>query len=71
MFWAAIGISSLTFNPVRANMVEHPAEYSWSSYRINAQGESSTLLTQQPRYEALGSEVRNSRRKSPPRSGGG
>jgi putative transposase len=35
-------------------MVEHPAEYSWSSYRINAPGEPSTLLTQQPLYEALG-----------------
>jgi putative transposase len=46
----------IELNPVRANMVEHPAEYSWSSYRINAQGEFSTLLTQQPLYEALGSD---------------
>jgi putative transposase len=32
-------------NPVRANMVEHPAKYPWSSYRANAHGESLKLLT--------------------------
>jgi putative transposase len=26
-------------NPVRANMVNHPKQYKWSSYRINAEGE--------------------------------
>jgi putative transposase len=34
-------------------MVEHPAEYPWSSYRANAQGESSTLLTHHPLYAVL------------------
>jgi putative transposase len=34
-------------------MVEHPAEYLWSSYRTNAQGEPSTLLTHHPIYTAL------------------
>jgi len=29
----------LVLNPVRSNMVSHPAEYRWSSYRANAQGE--------------------------------
>jgi len=29
----------IELNPVRANMVAHPAEYRWSSYRANAQGE--------------------------------
>jgi len=44
----------IELNPVRASMVGHPAEYRWSSYRVNAQGESSTLLTTHPLYTALG-----------------
>jgi putative transposase len=44
----------IELNPVRAGMVEHPAEYRWSSYRINAQGEESDLLTPHPLYQALG-----------------
>ena len=44
----------IELNPVRANMVEHPAAYLWSSYRANAQGEPSTLLTPHPHYRALG-----------------
>jgi putative transposase len=43
----------IELNPVRANMVEHPGEYLWSSYRTNAQGEPSTLLIQHPLYTAL------------------
>jgi putative transposase len=43
----------IELNPVRANMVNHPAEYPWSSYRANAQDESSTLLTVHPLYMAL------------------
>ena len=27
----------IELNPVRANMVEHPADYRWSSYRANVQ----------------------------------
>jgi putative transposase len=34
-------------------MVEHPGEYRWSSYRANAQGESSTPLTYHPLYAGL------------------
>ncbi|MCF8198071.1 MAG: hypothetical protein K9J42_04850 [Sulfuritalea sp.] len=30
-------------NPVRAAMVEHPAEYPWSSYRVNARGNPDAL----------------------------
>jgi putative transposase len=30
-------------NPVRANMVNDPAEYAWSSYQINALGKVSQL----------------------------
>jgi putative transposase len=34
-------------------MVEHPAEYPWSSYRANAQGESSKPLTPHSLYASL------------------
>ncbi len=44
----------IELNPVRASMVDHPAEYPWSSYRANAQGEPSILLTPHPLYVALG-----------------
>ena len=44
----------IELNPVRAAMVAHPAEYRWSSYRVNAQGESSTVLSPHPVYLALG-----------------
>ena len=46
----------IELNPVRAQMVEHPAEYPWSSYRTNAQGEASALLTPHPLYLALGAD---------------
>ena len=29
----------IELNPVRANMVSHPADYRWTSYRFNGQGE--------------------------------
>lgn len=44
----------IELNPVRADMVEHPAEYRWSSYRGNAQGEPDTLLKPHSLYHALG-----------------
>jgi len=44
----------IEMNPIRAGMVEHPAEYRWSSYRANAQGEFSALRCPHPLYEALG-----------------
>jgi REP-associated tyrosine transposase len=43
----------IEFNPVRAGMVAHPREYEWSSYRFNAAGESSALLTVHPAYAAI------------------
>jgi putative transposase len=46
----------IELNPVRADMVEHPAEYRWSSYRSNAQGERSTVLAPHALYLALGSD---------------
>lgn len=47
----------IELNPVRAGMVEHPAEYRWSSYRRNAQGEPDSLLKPHSLYLALGKDV--------------
>ncbi len=44
----------IELNPVRAGMVEHPAEYRWSSYRSNAQGEGCALIEPHEVYLALG-----------------
>ncbi len=44
----------IELNPVRANMVPHPAEYKWSSYRINAQGEPDNVVTPHLMYTQLG-----------------
>ncbi len=41
-------------NPLRANIVSHPGEYPWSSYRTNAHGVNSSLLTPHPLYLLLG-----------------
>lgn len=46
----------IELNPVRADMVRHPADYPWSSYRINGQGEPSELIKPHPLYEALGKD---------------
>ena len=47
----------IELNPVRAAMVAHPAEYRWSSYRTNAQGEADGLVQPHPLYEALGDDA--------------
>lgn len=47
----------IELNPVRANMVAHPADYRWSSYRANAQGEVDTLVQPHPLYSALGRDA--------------
>ncbi len=44
----------IEMNPVRAGMVEHPAEYRWSSYVGNALGESSAILRHHEEYLVLG-----------------
>ncbi len=44
----------IELNPVRANMVNDPADYSWSSYQCNALGKRSSLLTEHPLYTGLG-----------------
>ncbi len=43
----------IELNPVRADMVTHPREYRWSSYRINAEGKASDLVTPHRQYLRL------------------
>lgn len=47
----------IELNPVRAGMVARPAEYRWSSYRYDAEGECSRLLDHHPIYLALDSKT--------------
>lgn len=44
----------IELNPVRAGMVDLPAEYRWSSYAANALGASNAVLTAHAEYVALG-----------------
>jgi len=44
----------IELNPVRAGMVEAPADYAWSSYRSNALGEEDPILSAHADYLALG-----------------
>jgi putative transposase len=46
----------IELNPVRADMVQHPSEYPWSSYRANALGQHDALITPHSMYEALGQD---------------
>ena len=39
---------------MRGSMVDHPADYRWSSYRVNAQGEPDKVIQPHFMYEALG-----------------
>ncbi len=43
----------IELNPVRADMVEHPAEYPWSSYQRNALGKRIELITPHFLYQGL------------------
>ncbi len=43
----------IELNPVRAGMVAHPAEYSWSSYQYNALGKPIELITPHFLYQSL------------------
>jgi putative transposase len=47
----------IELNPVRAGMVAHPAEYHWSSYRANAQGEENPLIAPHEVYLGLGQDM--------------
>jgi len=44
----------IELNPVRAGLVQLPGEYEWSSYRANAEGGWSDLLTPREEWLALG-----------------
>jgi putative transposase len=44
----------IELNPVRANITQHPAEYRWSSYAANAQGQANILITPHMLYNSLG-----------------
>ena len=44
----------IELNPVRAGMVNDPAEYSWSSYRCNALGLDASMCSPHGEYLALG-----------------
>lgn len=43
----------IELNPVRAGIVDHPEHYVWSSYRVNALGQASTLIKPQNKYLGL------------------
>ena len=53
----------IELNPVRAGMVEHPADYPWSSYRFSGEGMASALLSQHALYRALGQSREESCRR--------
>jgi putative transposase len=44
----------IELNPVRANMVTHPADYPWSSYHHNASGQPNDIITRHSTYHSLG-----------------
>jgi putative transposase len=44
----------IELNPVRAGIVTNPSEYTWSSYRANAFGKASLLITPHNEYLQLG-----------------
>lgn len=47
----------IELNPVRANMINHPREYRWSSYRTNGEGRDDPVITPHEIYLALGKSV--------------
>jgi putative transposase len=46
----------IELNPVRAGMVEHPAQHGWSSYRNHAEGAGDDVVTAHELVERLGRE---------------
>ena len=44
----------IEMNPVRAGMVDHPAQYRWSSYVANAQGIDNAIIRPHELYLSLG-----------------
>jgi putative transposase len=48
----------IEMNPVRAQMMERPQDYRWSSYRANALGEDDPVVAPHPIYRSLGATGR-------------
>ncbi len=46
----------IELNPVRANMVNDPAQYRWTSYRRNGLGQTDARITEHALYTALGKD---------------
>ena len=53
----------IELNPVRANMVNHPRLYPWSSYCVNAEAKPADIITPHDEYLAL-AENEQSRRQA-------
>ncbi len=51
----------IELNPVRADMVTNPSEYSWSSYNFNALGIANNLITPHQEYLSLGDNEKTRR----------
>jgi putative transposase len=47
----------IELNPVRAALTEHPADYPWSSYRSNGQGEPNAVIQAHSVYRDLGQDA--------------
>jgi putative transposase len=47
----------IELNPVRAGMVDNPGSYYWSSYGVNGDGKSSSVITPHADYLALGADT--------------
>ena len=47
----------IELNPVRAKMVDSPADYTWSSYQANGLGKDIALHTPHPEYLQLGHDA--------------
>ena len=47
----------IEMNPVRAEMVAHPGDYRWSSYRFNTGAKNNPILELHPIYKRLGSNL--------------
>jgi putative transposase len=50
-------------NPLRAKMIEDPADYQWSSYHCHALGQEDALLSPFPEWEELGRTEADRRRR--------
>jgi putative transposase len=48
----------IELNPVRADMVDHPADYPWSSYRFIALGDKNELVMPHEFYKRLGKTIK-------------